>query len=416
MSRAKAISIFLAFAFAYFLSTLIRAITATLAPSLVEEMSLNSGDLGLLAGGYFLGFAVTQLPLGTWLDRFGPKRVELSFLCVAVIGCVVFSAAQSFGGLLVARVLTGMGVSACLMAPLTAYRRWYAPASQMRANSWMLMVGAFGMVAATLPVQWLLPFVGWRLLFVGLAIALALSMLVMALRVPAWGGPQTNKNLASETLSQPPHPGQEVVAKGYAAVWRSPYFLRMAPLGFVSYGGMVAMQTLWAGPWMIKVAGYSPEHASAGLFWINSSMLVTFSIWGAINPWLSRNGWTAEKMLAYGMPVCIALVGGIAILGPTLSSSAALMWGLFCVSSSLGSQAQPAVGMSFPAELAGRALTAYNLVIFCGVFAMQWGVGLCIDLFFSMGWAEIAAYQGALGVYTLVSFAAYLYFLQAKKS
>ena len=54
MSRNKAIAVFLAFAFAYFLSALIRAITATIAPTLVAEFQLQSADLGLLAGGYFL--------------------------------------------------------------------------------------------------------------------------------------------------------------------------------------------------------------------------------------------------------------------------------------------------------------------------------------------------------------------------
>lgn len=79
MSRNKAIAIFLAFAFAYFLSTLIRAITATIAPTLVAEFQLQSADLGLLAGGYFLGFAAMQLPLGKWLDSHGPRKVELLF-------------------------------------------------------------------------------------------------------------------------------------------------------------------------------------------------------------------------------------------------------------------------------------------------------------------------------------------------
>ncbi|MEI8158632.1 MAG: hypothetical protein WCH60_17350 [Burkholderiales bacterium] len=55
MSQGKAVIVFVVFAFAYFLSTLIRAVTATLAPALVQEFSLNARDLGLLAGGYFLG-------------------------------------------------------------------------------------------------------------------------------------------------------------------------------------------------------------------------------------------------------------------------------------------------------------------------------------------------------------------------
>jgi MFS family permease len=119
LPRRRAVAVFLAFAFAYFFSALVRAITATLSPTLVDEFSLSARDLGLLAGGYFLGFSLTQLPLGTWLDRHGPRRVILGFLVVAVIGCGAFAAAGSFAGLLLARVLTGVGVSACLMAPLT---------------------------------------------------------------------------------------------------------------------------------------------------------------------------------------------------------------------------------------------------------------------------------------------------------
>jgi hypothetical protein len=95
-----AMEVFLVFAFAYFLSTLIRAITATLAPVLTQEFSLNARDLGLLAGAYFLGFSMTQLPMGHWLDRFGPKRVIVCFLMFAVLGCAAFSMATSFAGLL----------------------------------------------------------------------------------------------------------------------------------------------------------------------------------------------------------------------------------------------------------------------------------------------------------------------------
>jgi hypothetical protein len=50
ITQSKAIAIFAVFAFAYFLSALIRAITGTLAPTLVQEFALTAGDLGLLVG------------------------------------------------------------------------------------------------------------------------------------------------------------------------------------------------------------------------------------------------------------------------------------------------------------------------------------------------------------------------------
>ena len=38
----------------------------------------------------------------------------------------------------------------------------------------------------------------------------------------------------------------------------------------------MAIQTLWAGPWMTRVAGYTPLQSATGLFWINVTMLVSF--------------------------------------------------------------------------------------------------------------------------------------------
>lgn len=405
MHPNRAVLIFLAFAFAYFLSTLIRAITATLSPTLVTELGLNSRELGLLAGAYFLGFASTQLPLGTWLDRHGPKRVEVTFLGVAVLGCALFSVASSFAGLWFARMLCGVGVSACLMAPLTGYRRWYAPENQLRANSWMLMVGASGMVASTLPVQWLLPVLGWRPLFQGLAVLLALAALLLMWAVPAW-----------QSSIRPTSPEDQTPTGSYAEVWRHPYFRKLAPLGFFCYGGMVAMQTLWAAPWMVKVAGYRPAEAATGLFWINVAMLLSYLVWGWANPWLSRRGYGADKLLQFGVPLSLLLIAIIVVSADAVGAYSAVLWTLFCVSCTVGGMAQAAVGMAFRPAMAGRALSAYNLVIFLGVFCVQWGIGLIVDGLRSAGLGELAAFQGAVAAYAVCSFAAYAYFLMAKRS
>lgn len=402
LPRRVAVLVFLAFAFTYFFSALIRAITATLSPQLTREFSLAAGDLGLLAGGYFLGFAAVQLPLGHWLDRLGPKKVILGFLSVAVAGCLMFSLADSFAGLLIARVLCGVGLAACLMAPLTGYRRWLAPANQLRANAWMLMSGSLGMVASTLPVQWLLPYAGWRPLFWGLAVLLLLSMAAIAWRVPAWARTEPGND-------------SRLTAPSYAAVWREPYFRRLIPLGFINYGGMVAIQTLWVVPWMIRVAGYTPEQAAAGLFGLNVAMLCTFWSWGLLVPALAQRGWHADRLIAWGTPLSLFVLVAILGLGDRLGGHTAWVWALFCVTSTFMSLAQPAIGMAFPPELAGRALSAYNLVIFAGVFAVQWGVGLLIDAGMAAGLDQTAAFRAAFGIHFLLSVCAYVYYLAAKR-
>jgi len=315
---------------------------------------------------------------------------------------VAFACADSFTGLFLARILTGVGVSCCLMAPLTAYRRWFDPPTQMRANSWMLMTGSLGMLSSTLPVQWLVPLVGWRVLFWAMAGMVLLSMVFILWWVPKW---QASPAAPNHQDTQDPW------WRAYVQVWQHPYFRRMSPLGFFSYGGLVAMQTLWAGPWLTKVSGYTAWEAATGLFWINVSMLLAFWGWGMFNPWLTRHGYTANRLIGWGVPFNLLAMLGVVWGG---ADTGTVTWIAFFITNTVVSLAQPAVGMAFPAQLAGRALSAYNLVVFAGVFVIQWGMGLWIDALLAAGWSTTAAFQGALGFFMLCSIGGYAYFWWAR--
>ena len=122
----------------------------------------------------------------------------------------------------------------------------------------------------------------------------------------------------------------------------------------------------------------------------------------------------AERLITLGLPASLIMLAIIIGAGAELSGWSGVLWALFCMASTFVSLAQPAVGMAFPAELAGRALSAYNLVIFSGVFAVQWGIGLLIDGFRALGWTETGAFQGALGIFLALCSASYGYFLAAK--
>lgn len=390
-----AVLMFAAFAFAYFLSALLRAVTATLAPAFSAELGLSASHLGLLAGAYFLGFSVAQLPLGHALDRFGPRRVLLTLLAVAVLACAAFALARNLAALWLARALIGVGVSACLMAPLTAYRHRFGESAQLRANSWMLMTGSLGMLASTLPVQWLLPSIGWRGLFWLLA-----ALLLMALVLLVWLVPRDEVPVASARSA--------VAAPGYATIFRHRYFVSLTPLAFVLYGGLVAVQSLWAGPWLTAVAGRTPEQAAQGLFLINLAMLCAFFTWGAVMPWLSRIGMTVDGLITAGVPVALALLALAVAQG---SDAGAGVWAAWCVACTFVSLSQPAVAQAFPPQAAGKALTAYNLVIFSGVFCVQWGIGLAIDALIASGWERADAFRAAFGGLGACAAMGYLWFL-----
>ncbi len=180
------------------------------------------------------------------------------------------------------------------------------------------------------------------------------------------------------------------------------------PLGFFVYGGLVAVQSLWAGPWLTDVAGRSPAEAARGLFAINLSMLFAFLGWGVVMPRLVARGWTAQRLIALGVPFSLVVLVALIVAGPRAGAAG---WALWCVSCTFVSLAQPAVGQAFDSARAGRALSAYNLVIFGGVFCVQWGVGVLIDALAAAGWGRVAAFQAAFAVFAAASAASYLWFL-----
>lgn len=408
---ALAVRLFVAFAFAYFFSALLRAVTATLAPVFGQELGLTAADLGLLAGAYFLGFSMLQLPLGAALDRYGPRRVLLALTGLAVAGCAAFAFGRSLAELIVARVVIGMGVAAGLMAPLTCYRQRFTPEAQLRANSWMLMTGSLGMVASTLPVQALLPVVGWRGLFLLISACLLLAMLLVVLWVPkdAVHRAPTASAGSAESAESAGSGRPDATPGGYLQVVRHPEFLRNAPMGFVVYGGLIAVQALWAGPWLTQVAGWTPSQSAAGLFLINVCMLFAFMTWGVVMPLLTRRGLNARALISWGLPISFLILAWI-LLDPQPAGAA--RWAAWCVACTFVSLSQPAVAQAFPAQWAGRALSAFNLVIFSGVFAVQWGVGLAIDGLRLAGWETADAYRAAFGLLGVLGVLSYLWFLR----
>ena len=394
----KAVFIFFVFACGYFISALLRAITATLSPLLTLEFNLTAGNLGLLAGGYFLGFACMQIPLGYLLDRHGPKKIVSSFLLIAIIGTSAFALAQSFSGLLISRILIGVGVSACLMGPLTGYRIWFADEYQQRANAWMLMVLSMGFVFSTLPVQILLPIIGWRWIFGLVVILILIVILLTLLFIPKWNTENSNQEKNAGSLSD---------------VWKNNFFRSTIPLGLFNYGGIVAVQTLWAGPWMVRVAGYTPLESATGLFWINATMLFAFFVFGYILPKITRLGIESIKLIKLGLPISYLSLLVIIILG---ENAGALHFTIYILTSIFLTLTQPAVALSFPTSLAGKSLTSFNLLIFVGTFIMQWGIGLIIDFCKFLGKEEVQSFKISFTVYLIICILSYLYFLMKNKN
>lgn len=395
-AAALAVRVLAPFAAGYFLSFLFRTVNAVLAPHISRAVHLDAATLGLMTAMYFLTFGSFQLPLGLLLDRFGPRRVEAALLLFAAAGAGAFAVAEVAETLVLGRALVGLGVSACLMAALKANVQWYPADRLPLMNGIILSAGGLGAVAATAPVQAALAVTDWRGIYAALAvITLAVAALLFTV-VP------------DRAAAAAPAEGLRAQLREIAGIFRDRRFLRVMPVGALAMGGFLAIQGLWAGPWLRDVAGQGPDGVAAGLTVMAAGMAAGFLLMGVIAERLARRG------------VSVAVVGGVGmalfwltLVAMTLGWRAAPLvlcaaFGFFGAASSL---MYAVVAQLYPPHLAGRATTSINLTMFLTAFVLQWGLGAVIGQWpkGETGWPA-EAFTVALAIPAVLLAAALLWF------
>ena len=385
--------IFLPFAAGYYFSYFLRNVNAVIAPELTRELGVSAADLGLLTSAYLLAFGAVQLPLGLALDRYGPRRVEASLLLIAAAGCALFAVGNTLTELAVARALIGLGVSACLMASFKAFGQWFGTERQASLNAAIMAAGGLGALTASTPLSWAIPQFGWRAVFIVLAVA------GLAAAAGIFSTPDKPAGAAPEPLS-----GQ---LAGLAQVLASRAFWRYAPQSTLIIGGFLALQGLWAVPWLMNFAGLSREAAAHHMLLMGSGMLAGFlGIAFGVAP-LKARGIGPGLMLKFGMGLgllaTLLIVFGI---GPSEP-----LWLALGLVFSVGNLAYALLQGDFDAALAGRVNTALNLMVFVGAFCIQWGFGALVDALQAGGYALRAAYQMTFGGLLALQVASWLWFI-----
>ncbi|MCR6631772.1 MAG: hypothetical protein NVV74_17965 [Magnetospirillum sp.] len=188
-------------------------------------------------------------------------------------------------------------------------------------------------------------------------------------------------------------------------------FLRVMPVGMLAMGVFMAVQGLWAGPWLRDVAGLAPDGVAAGLTVMAAGMAAGYLLLGML----------AERLARRGVPVI--LVGGIGMTVFWLTLAAmALGWagapmllcGMFGFTGASSSLMYAVVTQYFGMRLAGRATTSLNLTMFMAAFLLQWGLGAVIGLWpkGETGWPA-EAFSVAFAIPAVLLAAALLWFIPA---
>ncbi|MFK7800680.1 MAG: nitrate/nitrite transporter [Anaerolineae bacterium] len=353
--------IFIIFTSAYFLSYFYRLANAVISPDLSADIGLNPAQLGLMTSVFFATFAAVQIPLGIGLDRWGPRWVTSGLMIIGVAGSLMFATAQSFIWLTIGRGLIGIGMAGILMGSLKAFSQWYPPKRFATMSGLLVGIGSTGALFAATPLAWLNEQIGWRTVFVGMAVV----TLFVAVIIMTFG---------RNTPPGKEWPKPEKAKGGVGQVLKDGRFWRIAPVSMFASGTSLAFQGLWAGPYLFDIHGLSKIEGGNILLLIGIGATIGFVL----------SGWIADRfslahVVLFGT-ILFAFVQIILAIRPSLAI-VRLMFFLFGFSGAFNILVLAHIRRLFPDSITGQAITAINLFGFAGTFLIQWLMGVIIGSF-----------------------------------
>jgi predicted MFS family arabinose efflux permease len=299
------------------------------------------------------------------------------------LGAVIFASAHTMHGAMIGRIMLGLGMACNLMGSMKLFTRWFSAREFATLSGLMLALGTLGNMLAATPLAMLVETAGWRWAFGSIGLFTAASGMVFFVLVrddpatpaaPSQGRPPSLREMAQTLFF-----GKEYWIISCGAFFR--------------YGAFVAIQGLWAGPYLMEVQGMSTVEAGNYLLLINLGLILGSPLGG----WLSdrvlgTRKWVAAAGLA-GVGACELALGlwpggeAPALLG------AVLLW--LGVSSAFGIVMYAHIKEVMPPEMSGLALTGLNFFTMVGGGVFLHVMGLVLDVYSVGGAPDAQGYSAA---------------------
>ncbi|MFZ7110129.1 MAG: MFS transporter [Desulfatiglandales bacterium] len=375
----------------FFLSQFYRASNAVIAPHLIRDLELTTETLGLLSACFFYAFALTQIPIGMFLDRIGPRKMMTGLSIVGIAGALVFSVADSLTLGILGRILLGVGMACNLMGSFKLLTTWFGPRSFATLSGLVFSIGTLGNMFAATPLVLLVDEIGWRgayQLIAGSNFIIILSFYILVRDRPGNGTAEVRSNEVRRGFGR--------IFSDLALLFRKKDYWIIAFGTFASSGVFLSFQNLWVGPFLMDAMGFSAVRAGNVILSLNIGLILGGPVMGALSDRVFR---TRKWVILWGhVGVCL-IVFLMSMLSPGYGY--ALFCGLFFgfgLFRGTGLLMYPHIKDLMPLEMAGTAMTAINFFTMTGSAVFLQGLGSLMERLYPQASRGPEAFRAAFFV------------------
>ena len=152
-------------------------------PMITKEFNLSNFEAGSLMSFFFLGYAITQIPAGLFMSRFGTRgMISVSILAFSVFTFLIGTSASA-AMMRWFRLGLGLFEGPCPVGGSATIKNWYPPQEQATAAGFFMGSASLALIATPPFAVWIMLHYGWRYVFYlfaipGILIAIAWYLMV----------------------------------------------------------------------------------------------------------------------------------------------------------------------------------------------------------------------------------------------
>ncbi|OYV47032.1 MAG: hypothetical protein B7X06_03265 [Verrucomicrobia bacterium 21-51-4] len=310
-----------------------------------------------------------QILVGLMLDRFGGKWLMVWASLIVGAGCFIPSLTDSFGMLIAARMMMGLGSAFAFIGTVYLAAVWF-PKSRLAFFSGMTTgLGMMGAMIGQAPLAWLVGVTGWQHSFLiagffGIAVAVALYLVIPA--HPAWEIARRESYLRE---NQSHH-----FLSALKAVFLNPQTWMIGFIACALYMPLAVFGDLWGVEYIQAITHESPTAAAGAVSMLYVGWLIGGPTWGLVSDRIRQR--RKPMMLA-----CLATAISIGVLLSFSYLPIEVMYGLLLligICSSVQVVAFVANVEISPGYSRGSALAITNMIVMFLGGLFQWIVGVIL--------------------------------------
>ncbi len=192
-NRTMALAIWMVASIFYAYQYILRVMPNIMIDDIMHQFQISAATFGQFSGIYYIGYSLIHLPMGIFLDRYGPRKVMSLSILLTVVGLTPLIFADYWAWPIAGRLLIGIGSSAAILGVFKVIRMSFSERHFARMLSFSVTIGLLGAIYGGSPVSYMQEMLGFHAVVqifavAGIALALATYLIIPEMRVQTQSG------------------------------------------------------------------------------------------------------------------------------------------------------------------------------------------------------------------------------------